>query len=85
MPTLHHLDPARYDNEARRFADLGYQQCRAYGELIARRQGARCEHVAIESGGDCLGVALVRVRTAPVVGGGVAYVAGGPLTRPLSN
>ena len=64
-----------------RFLDNNYQQLWAYSQALAERRHAECEHVAIDPGGELIGVASVRVRHLPVIGGGIAYVAGGPLTR----
>ncbi len=71
----------KWDPLAHRFLDHNYQQTWAYAQALAERRHAECEHVAIGSDGELIGVASVRVRRLPVVGGGIAYVAGGPLTR----
>lgn len=66
---------------ARGFCDYSYQQTFAYGEALAARHRAASEHVAVVSQGEIVGLAGVRVRRAPLLGSGVAYVAGGPVTR----
>lgn len=71
----------KWNGLAHRFLDHNYQQTWAYAYALAERRHAECEHVAIDSDGELIGVASVRVRHLPVVGGGIAYVAGGPLTR----
>ena len=63
----------------RRFRDHSYRQCWAYGAALAARRGAVSEHVAIECGDELVGLADVRVKKLPLVGGGLAYVSGGPL------
>lgn len=63
------------------FADHNYRHVWEYGETIAARNGATSEHVAVKRDGQVIALADVRIKTIPVVGGGVAYVGGGPLTR----
>jgi ribosomal protein S18 acetylase RimI-like enzyme len=63
------------------FLDYNYQQCWAYTRALAVRRHAACENVAIVSGAQLLGLASVRIRTAPVLKCGVAYIDAGPLTR----
>ncbi len=70
-----------WDGLAHRFLDHSYQQIWAYAQALAERRHAECEHVAVAWDGELIGLASVRVRHLPVVGGGIAYVAGGPLTR----
>ncbi|MHC4979251.1 MAG: GNAT family N-acetyltransferase [Planctomycetota bacterium] len=71
----------RWRTLAPRFLDYSYQQCWAYAQALALRHHAASEHVAIVSGAEVLGLASVRVRTAPVLKCGIAYIASGPLTR----
>ncbi len=69
---------------ADRFLDLTYTQEPGYALAAAARVGARCELFALEtdaSGADPVGYAAVRVKTIPVVGGGLAYLDGGPATH----
>lgn len=68
-----------WNREAQAFRDDNYQQTWSWAEALARRNGARCEHVAVRSGGETLGLAAVRIKQA--AGVGVAYIRGGPLTR----
>ena len=58
-----------------------YRQAWAFGEASARRIGGLSDHIGLFQGADCVGIADVRVRLLPVMGGGVAYVSGGPLVR----
>ncbi len=71
----------RWRELAGRFLDHNYQHTWVYADAIAKRRRSVCEHVAITADGETLGLASVRVRTLTVVGSGIAYVAGGPLTR----
>jgi hypothetical protein len=75
------LDRASWLAETARFADHNYRQSWDFGLHSAARVDAVSEHVAIRDGARTVGVADVRVRRVPVVGGGIAYVTGGPLTR----
>ncbi len=67
---------------AHSFADLTYRHTWAYGSACAARVGAASEHIVVhDRAGKLLGLADVRVRRMPLVGGGIAYVNGGPLVR----
>jgi hypothetical protein len=79
--TIECIDQAKWDSLAARFCDHNVRQLWSYGTILALRQGAASAHVAIRTGSRVIGIADVRVRTIPVVGGGIAYVSGGPLTR----
>lgn len=70
---------------APRFCDHNYRQGWAYGQLLAAKRKAHSRHVKIvsrgrEGGDELLGLADVRIKRAPLLGG-VAYISGGPLTR----
>lgn len=58
-----------------------FRQSWAYGHAVAERYNASSEHVGFFRGNDCIGLADVRVRSIPFVGGGVAFISGGPLVR----
>lgn len=58
-----------------------FRQSWAYGQAVAERYNATSEHVGFFRGTDCIGLADVRVRSIPFVGGGVAFISGGPLVR----
>lgn len=66
---------------ASQFLDLGYRHAWDFNLHAARRQGSQLEHVRICDGDGLAGLASVRVKRVPLVGSGVAYVGGGPLTR----
>lgn len=59
-----------------------FRQTWAYGVALARRRGASSEHVLLRDGDRVVGAADVRVKRLPVLGGGLAYVSGGPLVLP---
>lgn len=75
------LDQSAWEREAAMFADHNYRQAWHYGIAAAGHVGAASEYVACVRDGVVRGMANVRVKALPVVGGGVAYVNGGPLAR----
>jgi hypothetical protein len=81
MTTVEQLDQAQWQSSVRRFGDYNYRQLWKYGEAIARRQHAESVHVGIRDSSELIGMADVRVKRLRVLGGGIAYVSGGPLTR----
>lgn len=84
--TLRHVQsPDAWTEITGAFLDFNYRQTWACAEVSARWSGAEAEFVVIERDGMPIAAAAVRVRTLPVVGGGLAYVAGGPLCRPTGG
>lgn len=79
--TIQPIDLPAWRRLAPGFADYNYRQLWSFGERCAARVGAHVERLALRDGGDVLGLAEVRVRRLPFVGGGVAYLSGGPLVR----
>lgn len=77
---LEALDAAGWAAHAPAFLDWNYRQSWAFSRATAARLGAECEHLAIRLGGDLVGLASVRTRRVPLLGG-IAFVAGGPLVR----
>ena len=75
------LGQEEWEADVAEFEDYSYRQTWAYGVALADKRGATSEHVAIRRGAETLGLADVRVKRAPVIGGGLAYVSGGPLIR----
>ena len=73
------LDRAQWEAAVRRFGDYSYRQTWSYGVTLASRRGAVSEHVAVERGGEIIGLADVRIKRLPMIGGGLAYISGGPL------
>src|SRR2546421_6459352 len=63
------------------FADANYRQSWEYADATAARHRACVEHVAILGDRQVVGLAAVRIKKVPLIGGGIAYVSGGPLTR----
>lgn len=57
-----------------------YRQSWDFGVACAARLNAVSEHVLIQNlNGEVLGLADVRVKQLPLIGGGIAYCSGGPL------
>jgi CelD/BcsL family acetyltransferase involved in cellulose biosynthesis len=75
------VDRARWTELARGFADHNFRQCWDFGIQAASRVGAKSEHMALRQAGEVVAIADARVRELPVLGGGLAFVTGGPLTR----
>ena len=70
-----------WESLAPAFLDYNYRQTWQYGLALAGLRGAVSEHVAIRSGNEVIGLADVRIRRLPLIGGGLAFISGGPLTR----
>lgn len=67
---------------AGRFADLAYTQEPGYALEAAARVGARAEFFVFDNGErEPVGYAALRVKAIPLLGGGLAYLHGGPATR----
>jgi CelD/BcsL family acetyltransferase involved in cellulose biosynthesis len=79
------LERAEWESCAAGFADHSYRQTWAYGVQLAHKRGAASEHVAIRCGSETIALADVRIKRLPVLGGGLAYISGGPLVRPLDD
>jgi CelD/BcsL family acetyltransferase involved in cellulose biosynthesis len=75
------VDRARWIELAQGFADHNFRQCWDFGIQAASRVEATSEFVVLLLAGVVVALANVRIRRLPVVGGGLAYVTGGPLTR----
>lgn len=78
---LERLDREFWISSIRRFGDASFQQSWAYAEVLASRRNCLHEEVGFWEGDELVGLASVRVRQIPVLGLGVAYVAGGPLVN----
>jgi len=75
------LSARAWSDHAAAFADHNYRQLPAFSAACAARLGAANETIAITCGERVEALANVRVRPVPVLGGGVAYLNGGPLVR----
>jgi lipid II:glycine glycyltransferase (peptidoglycan interpeptide bridge formation enzyme) len=79
--TLRKIDRDTWLRLVPEFSDYNYRQSWEFGIASAKRVGAVSEHIAIEHPvlKTVIGMADVRIKTLPVVGGGIAYINGGPL------
>lgn len=77
-PTLRRPVVDEWRALSRRFRDFNYRMLWEYSDTLAKAYGARSERVIVESGGEPLAMAEVRVRTLPLGAGGVAYLSGSP-------
>jgi hypothetical protein len=78
--TIKEVDRETWLRLAPTFKDYNYRQTWSFGGACAERIGAVSEHVVIEhSERGILGLADVRIKKLPFVGGGIAYINGGPL------
>lgn len=66
---------------AGRFADHNYEQCADYAQRLAARSGSQVRFLTVDSGGEPIGGAAVRIKSVPLLRRGVAYITGGPLWR----
>jgi hypothetical protein len=80
-PILRPIDREEWTELARGFLDYNYRQNWAYGQHAAARVGATSENVGIFRGEEAIALANVRVKRVPVIGGGVAFISGGPLVN----
>lgn len=76
------IDRTEWDQRAGSFADYNYRQLWPFGEASARRIGASCEHLVIETREGVIGLVDVRIKRLPVTGG-IAYITGGPIVRQM--
>ena len=70
---------AEWSRVAQPLWGYGYRQTWSYGQELARIRGAVDEYVLIGDGRRVIGATGVRVKHLPILGGGLAYVSGGPL------
>lgn len=80
-PTVNQVSAEEFAAFARTCPTFGYQQSPAYVERLAARDRARAEFVTVERDGAPIGGAALRRRSIPVIGGGYAYIAAGPIVR----
>lgn len=74
------VERAEWEDRLIAFSDYNYRQLWPFGDASARRIGASCEHVAIETPQGVIGMADVRIKRLPLAGG-IAYITGGPMVR----
>lgn len=79
--SIEHVNKSQWQQSASAFLDYNYRHLWDYGQAVAERRQATCEHVAIKADSETIGLADVRIKKIPMIGGGIAYISGGPLTR----
>ena len=79
--TIRTISRTEWQRLASSFLDYNYRQLWDFGIACARRMNAVSEHVVIEDNEEAVGLADVRVKRVPLLGGGIAYINGGPLVR----
>lgn len=80
MP-IEHVNKSQWQELASAFLDYNYRHLWDYGLAVAQRRQATCEHIAIKADSGTIGLADVRIKKIPMIGGGIAYISGGPLIR----
>ncbi len=63
------------------FRDLTFEQTLTYGQKAAARIGARVEFVVLERSGKPAAAACIRIKTVPMLGRGIAWIASGPMVQ----
>lgn len=79
--TINSVNKQKWQALAAGFLDNNYQQSWEYSHVLAKMRRAKCEHVVIQAECEVIGIANIRIRSLPVIGSGIAYISGGPLTR----
>jgi Acetyltransferase (GNAT) domain len=74
-------DRHHWEELTARFSDYGYRQNWDYGLAVADYYHAVSRHIQVCDGIEVLGLADVRIKKLPLIGTGIAYVSGGPVTR----
>ncbi len=80
-PRLETIGRDGWRRAVREFSDYSYRCVWEYVCASAERLGAESEHVACVEDGRVIGLANVRIRRLPGLGGGLAHLSGGPLVR----
>ncbi|MCA9446712.1 MAG: peptidoglycan bridge formation glycyltransferase FemA/FemB family protein [Candidatus Omnitrophica bacterium] len=81
MCRLVHLDREDWYAAAQGFLDLSYRQLWDYGALLADLRGAKSRPVVFFDRDTCIGVADIRTKSIPGIGGGLAFISFGPVCR----
>lgn len=81
MLMLTPLEAGDWPDIAQQLDDSNINQAQAFAETAASRNGSRCEYRALLDDGELVAAAITRVKTVPLLRGGIAYIAAGPLTR----
>lgn len=79
--TIRTVDRTEWQRLAPSFLDYNYRQVWDFGVACAKRLNATSEHIIIEKENEVIALADVRIKRIPIIGGGIAYINGGPLVR----
>ncbi|TMV07012.1 GNAT family N-acetyltransferase [Ruegeria sediminis] len=80
--TLRRVAPDDWPELCRGFEDLTYEQTLTYAKAAAERIGSNAEFVSLHNAlGAPVAAACLRVKRAPLLNRGIAWIAAGPLTR----
>ncbi len=66
---------------ARQFQDYNYRHLWDFNAACGELQSTAVEYIKVQSQETVLGLASLRIKKLPVLGAGIAYIGGGPLTR----
>lgn len=81
LPTIVPVDRAEWVSLAREFQDYTIRQAWDYGTRLAEKRKAGSEHVAFFRDSTPIGIADIRIKEIPFLGGGLAFSSYGPLFR----
>jgi len=73
------IAPARFYECTASFADFNLYQTPAFNIVMGAAQGAQTSNIVVWRGGLPIGACVLRIKTMPVLGWGVAYALGGPV------
>jgi lipid II:glycine glycyltransferase (peptidoglycan interpeptide bridge formation enzyme) len=75
------VDAEVWTSIAPSFADYTYEQSYEYASFMAAKKRALAQFITIQDGERLIAAACVRVKNFPLIGRGLAYIAGGPLMQ----
>lgn len=85
LTLMQHVDCEPWRAWSRLFADMSIYQTWEFGARRARESGQEVNAVAVMDGNQPIGLALVRLKRVPILGGGIAHVYRGPVCRPADG
>ena len=85
MLTVRNIPAEAWPQVTADFKDLTYEQTLTYGVAAAHRIGAKAEFVILERDDRPVAAACIRIKTLPGLGRGIAWIASGPLTQPVTG
>ena len=82
LTLMQRVDRAQWQAWGHLFADMSIYQTWEFGARRALESGQEVNAVAVMEGDHPIGLALVRLKRVPILGGGIAHVYRGPVCRP---